>query len=145
MPRGDGWQCVLAFDFGTRKIGLAVGQSATGTASPLEILRCRNGEPDWAAIEDVVRQWQPQILIVGFPRQADGVESELTGRVRRFAAQLASRTGVVVQFVDEHLSTAEARSRLENKRGRFKGGALDAMAACVILESWLADSEARQP
>jgi len=137
MAAAGGWRCVLAFDFGSRKIGVAVGQSTTGCASPLTTLPCLAGLPDWRAIEALVAEWQADILVVGLPRPADGGETALTRQVRSFASQLAGRTRRAVALVDERLSSAEARARLGQRRGRGKSASVDAVAASVILESWL--------
>lgn len=131
MPRS-----VLAFDFGTRKIGIASGQSVTGSGSPLPAIPCRQQQPDWAAIEAVIREWCPDTLVVGLPLNMDDSESELSTRARRFARQLNGRFNLPVFMVDERLSTREARDRLGDD---YRGGPdarVDSLAAVLMIESF---------
>jgi putative Holliday junction resolvase len=128
---------VLGFDFGTRQIGVAVGQTVFGTAQPLAVLRARDGQPRWEDVARLVAEWQPQRLLVGLPLNMDGTESELCVRARRFAGRLHARTGKPVTLVDERLSTVEAKGeRAERGPGR---GPVDALAAALILRTWLAE------
>lgn len=125
--RNDGY--VLAFDFGLRHIGVACGQTVTGTASPLTTLAARDGSPDWEVLLDVIRPWQPVTLIVGLPLNMDDSESDMSARARRFARALERRSGVRTVLVDERLTTREAL-------------ALDgdhALAAMLIAETWLGE------
>ncbi|MGH8582785.1 MAG: Holliday junction resolvase RuvX [Gammaproteobacteria bacterium] len=124
----------LGFDLGTRRIGVAVGQTLTGTASPLRILKTRRGTPDWEAIKRLVEEWEPSAMVVGMPFHMDGSVHERAGETQRFARQLHGRYGVPVYTVDERLSTHEARARAPSGEG------LDAIAAQLILESWLAQA-----
>lgn len=129
---------LLAFDFGTRSIGVAVGQRITGTARPLAALKANDGTPDWAKVEKVLKEWQPDEVIVGLPLNMDGTEQPLTTRARKFANRLHGRFGVKVSLHDERLSTVEARADLF-ERGGFKAldkGSVDSTSAVVILESW---------
>ena len=139
MNGGVRARCVLAFDYGTRKIGAAVGQTATLTATPLTTLPYRSGRPDWHAIEALIDEWQPDEIVVGLPSSADGAETDFTRRVRRFASELGVRSGRRIVLVDEHLSTMEARARQRTKPmgARSRGPGTDAVAASVILEGWL--------
>ncbi len=134
MPKGP----LLGFDYGTRRIGVAVGQGLTGTANPVAVVNARDGKPDWAEIETLVSEWRPIALVVGLPRHADGSDNELTPRVRRFARQLAGRTGLDVHTIDEHLSSVAAERTLQHGSRRGARDELDAMAAACILEDWLA-------
>ena len=130
---------LMGFDFGTRKIGLAVGQSITGSASPLQALPCRDGVPDWQQVAALLAEWQPDLLVVGLPLNMDDMESELSRRARRFAGRLKGRFGTPVMLVDERLSTREARDRMGD---RWRGGPdsrVDSMAAVVLIEAYLAD------
>ncbi|HET8551300.1 MAG TPA: Holliday junction resolvase RuvX [Gammaproteobacteria bacterium] len=131
----------LAFDFGLRRIGTAVGQSVTGTASDLPVVAARDGEPDWPAIERLAAEWHPQALVVGLPYNADGSEQPLTARARNFAQALGERLALPVFLVDERLSshTAEAELKSERQAGRrrLRKGDIDSRAARLILESWL--------
>lgn len=127
---------VLGFDYGTQKIGVASGQTATGTASGIAILPARDGIPDWAQIERLLKEWQPALLVVGLPLNMDGSESELSARARKFGNRLHGRTGLPVEMWDERLSSREARELARDSgRGREQ---VDALAAALVLESWLA-------
>lgn len=129
---------IIAFDFGTRSIGIAVGQTLTATASPLSAVKAQDGIPDWNLIEKVVNEWQPDYLVVGLPLNMDGSEQELTQRAKKFANRLHGRLGKKVELQDERLSTTEARARLFEKGG-FKSlskGRVDSQSAVIILESW---------
>lgn len=132
---------VLGFDFGLRRIGVATGQGLTQTASPLMALSAREGSPNWEEMARLITQWKPTALVVGLPLNMDGSDSELAIRVRKFANRLHGRFGLPVYFVDERLSTREARA-LTGYRGRAgdQDGALDAAAAACILERWLKES-----
>lgn len=122
---------VLAFDFGMRHIGVAVGQSVTGTASPLTTLRARQGKPDWEEIRHLLEQWQPTVVLVGLPLNMDDTESEMSERARRFAANLARRSGRSVLMVDERLSSFAAR--------QTESQSSHATAAALVAETWLAE------
>lgn len=126
---------VLAFDFGTRRIGVAVGQQLTGTASPLKILPAKDGVPDWDVIAQLIREWQPDTVLVGHPLNMDGSENEMCLRARKFANRLHGRFGVRVELVDERLSSFVHRERGQPLAG--KADAIDALAAATICEDWL--------
>jgi putative Holliday junction resolvase len=140
-PRGY----TLAFDFGTRRIGVAVGQSTTCTASRLETVR--NGrEPDWAAIERLVREWQPRQLVVGLPLGPEGDETEMSRAARRFGRSLEDRLSLPVEFYDERLSSRAAESRFAELRAsggvrRKNADQVDAISAQIILENWLQSAD----
>lgn len=148
MPAADPFETFLAFDYGERRIGVAVGQSVTGTASPLATVSVCGGEPDWAAIDGLVAAWRPDGLVVGEPLHMDGRAQPMTRRARRFRHALRSRFGLPAHAADERLTTVEARAELA-ARGAFRGSASrrgreidDPVAARIILESWLG---ARRP
>ncbi len=126
---------LLAFDFGLKRIGVAVGQTLTGTANPLQTVAVRRDTPDWPAITRLIETWAPNALVVGMPLNMDGTEQEMTRCAKRFGRQLEGRFGLPVHLVDERLSTREAKTRLSSV-GRGKAEA-DPVAAQVILESWL--------
>jgi putative Holliday junction resolvase len=132
---------VLAFDFGLRQIGVAVGNTSLGTTQPLTILRAREGIPDWRAVAALVEEWDPDILLVGDPLNMDGSESELCARARKFANRLDGRLGLPVEMADERLSSFEAkRARRERGiSGDFKSRPVDSEAAEIILRSWLTE------
>ncbi len=126
---------LLGFDFGTSKIGVAVGNDITDTATPLTTLGNVKNQPDWNSISRLIEEWQPQQLIVGLPHQLDDTESELAGRTRRFARQLHGRYRLPVHMADEKLTSREAWNRLSGIAGRDVTK-IDAMAAKLIIETW---------
>ncbi len=125
----------LGFDFGTHKIGIATGQSVTGTANPLKTLSYVKNKPDWQSIEAVIREWKPDTLIVGLPMQMDDKEAEIADRAKKFARQLHGRFNLPVEMIDERLTSREAGNRLGKKVARDVT-LLDSMAAKLILETW---------
>ena len=133
----------LAFDFGTKSIGCAVGQSITGTAQSLPAFKAQDGIPNWDAIEKYLKEWKPDVVIVGLPLNMDGTEQDLTVRARKFANRLQGRFGVNVQLQDERLTTTEARSEIFDRGGfrALKKGKVDGISACLILESWFEVAE----
>ena len=130
---------VLAFDWGLRNIGVAVGNRILGTCEPLTIIPAQNGSPDWGAVEQLLTEWQPEILVVGEPLNMDGSEADITPRARRFSRQLEGRFTIPVVLVDERLSTHEAKSaaKARGHKGDYSRQPIDAQAAEVILRSWL--------
>ena len=130
-------QRVLGFDYGPRKIGIAIGQTLTGTASALKTLRAVKERPDWDGINGLIETWQPDALIVGLPYNMDDTEAELATRVRRFARQLEGRYRRKVYLVDERLTSVEARRAMPTRVRKIE--ALDAHAAKLILETWLSE------
>ncbi len=131
---------LLGFDYGPRKIGVAVGQTITGSASPLTTIRSHGERPDWSRIEDLIREWRPKAAVVGLPFNMDDSETALAPRARRFARQLQGRFGLEVHLVDERLTSLEARRQLGRTSASAKAiEAIDAMAAKLILETWLCE------
>ncbi|RAP71244.1 putative Holliday junction resolvase [Candidatus Erwinia dacicola] len=129
---------MLSFDFGTKSIGVAIGQQLTGTARPLAALKANDGVPDWNKIEALLKEWQPDRVVVGLPLNMDGTEQPLTARARKFSNRLHGRFGVQVDLHDERLSTVEARAEIF-ERGGFRAlskGRVDSLSAVIILESW---------
>ena len=122
---------LLCFDYGEKHIGVAVGQTVTGTATPLSILNTVNNDPDWAAISLLVKDWRPDALIVGMPLNMDGSGQPMTKQAARFARRLEGRYNLPVFTMDERLSTFEAKVRSGQETG------LDSIAAQAILETWL--------
>lgn len=127
---------LLGFDFGTHKIGVAVGQTITGTASALTTLGYVKNKPDWEAIGRLIAEWQPEALVVGLPLQMDDQEAEIASLAKRFARQLEGRHHLPVHMVDERLTSREAWTRL-GKAAHRDVTRVDAMAAKLILETWL--------
>lgn len=136
-PRGY----ILAFDFGLRRIGAAVGQYTTCTASGLQTIA--NGrDPDWAAIDRLIRNWRPQALLVGLPLGPDGDETDMSRAARRFGEALRERYALPVDYADERLTSRAAESRFAELRAggglrRKHADQLDAISAQIILENWL--------
>lgn len=123
---------VLGFDYGETRLGVAVGQTVTRSASPLAIVSVRDGRPDWPAITELVEEYTPQYFVVGLPVHEDGSEHRLAPRVERFRNQLQQRYRLPVHTIDERLSSREAALRRQNGERH-----LDAIAAQVILETWM--------
>ena len=135
----------LGFDFGEKRIGIAVGHRLTGTASPLLTLTAVNDKPDWESIARLIEEWQPDSCVVGLPLNMDGSETSTTARAKRFARQLESRFGVAVFMTDERLTSAIAtqhirEGREKGTRGKTRKGDDDKIAAALILEQWLESS-----
>lgn len=130
----------LGFDFGNKKIGMAVGQLATKIASPLETIRSLNQVPNWEKIGKLISEWQPDGLIVGVSRQADGADNIITPRMLKFCRQLNGRYNLPVFQVDEAYSTFEAKQMLYDEM-HVSAAKLwevqDQLAAQLILQSWL--------
>lgn len=130
---------LLAFDFGPAKIGVAVGETLTGTASPVATLRAVRQKPDWRGIGHLIDTWQPDALVVGLPHNMDDSESEgIAAQARRFSRQLSGRYRLPVHLVDERLTSVAARQQLGRPK---KIEDLDAFAAKLILETWLSEQK----
>ena len=132
---------LLGFDFGLRRIGVAVGQTATRTASAL-LSVSHSTRPDWQAISKLIKEWRPAGLVVGLPLDASGHETQMSRAARQFAARLAQRFQKPVYFIDERLSSVQAQSQFVEARSagrarRKDARRLDAVAAKIILENWL--------
>ncbi|HEY9033835.1 MAG TPA: Holliday junction resolvase RuvX [Pseudomonadales bacterium] len=136
-------QRVLAFDFGSKRIGVAVGQSLTGTAEPLAEISARDGIPDWAVIERLIGEWQPDCLLTGLPLNMDGSEGPMSQRARKFARRLHGRFGLASYLWDERLSSQEAKSLRPSDN--YRRDAVDSLAAVAILESWFYNHCPLQP
>ncbi|MCG6118346.1 MAG: Holliday junction resolvase RuvX [Aquimonas sp.] len=142
---GDAAICALGFDVGARRTGVAVGNTLSGTARPLEVVEMRNGEPDWSRLDRLLAEWNPQQLVVGEPLTLEGDTQPAAERARGFARRLRARYGLPVAMVDERSSSREADRRFAQARRdgharRSHATQLDAMAAQIILERWLAGS-----
>ena len=129
----------MAFDFGLRQIGVAVGNTESRTSNALTVLRAREGQPDWEEVGKLILEWRPDLLLVGDPLNMDGSASEVGVRAARFARRLHGRFGLPVTQVDERLSSREAReqARATGRRHDPKARPVDALAADIILRSWL--------
>ncbi len=130
---------VLAFDFGEKRIGTAVGETAVGIAHPLTTIHAADKQRRYAAIEAMIREWQPTRLIVGLPSHLDGTEHELSRLARKFAAELGRRFSLPVDFIDERLTSAAAESTLGESgvASHKRKAVIDSVAAQHILQDFL--------
>lgn len=133
---------VLGFDFGLKRIGVAVGNGVTATASALAPLRANEGNPDWEAVRRLLEEWKPQRLVVGLPLNMDGTPSEMSARAERFARRLEGRFNLRCELMDERLSSFEARGLIA---GSGRDASTDSVAACLVLESWFARDAVQPP
>ena len=118
-------QTILAFDFGEKRIGVAVGNTITKTSEPLKIIQEKNQDDKFKAIEQIINEWQPRILVVGLPTHPDGAEHEMTQKAKRFGNQLKGRFQKEVIWVDERYTSVSVE------------GGNDALAAQLILQQYL--------
>ena len=134
-------ETVLAFDFGLRKIGVAVGNTLTKTTMPLDIIYTKNGNTPWGDIENLLEEWKPLSIIVGDPINMDDTFSEMSGKARKFAQRLHGRFSVKVLMIDERLSSFEAKSFLQNGfGGKTNSDNIDSFAAEIVLKSWMKET-----
>ncbi|MGH8216182.1 MAG: Holliday junction resolvase RuvX [Rhodanobacteraceae bacterium] len=134
--------CVLGFDFGARRIGVASGNRISQSAHPLPALLSNRGQPDWPRVDGLLAEWKPEALVVGLPLTLDGGEQAITRRARAFADGLGQRSSLPVHLVDERHTSQEAARRFAAQRAsgsarRRDAENIDSLAAAVILESWL--------
>ncbi|MDO6720583.1 Holliday junction resolvase RuvX [Psychrosphaera sp. 1_MG-2023] len=129
---------IIGIDYGTTSIGFAVGQSLTGTASPLEALRAKDGVPQWDQVEKLLTTWEPDLVVVGLPLNMDGTEQPMTARAKKFANKIHGRFGYAIETHDERLTTVDAKADLFASGGfrNLKKGNVDSQSAVVILESY---------
>ncbi|MGS0679640.1 Holliday junction resolvase RuvX [Shewanella sp. 125m-7] len=133
-----GDKSVLGFDYGTKSIGIAIGQELTASARPLLSIKAVDGIPKWDEIGALITEWKPDLVVVGLPLNMDGTEQEMTQRARKFANRINGRFGIKVETQDERLTTADAKARLF-EMGGYKAltkGQVDAMSAVLIIESY---------
>jgi len=133
---------LLAFDYGTKNIGVATGQTITNSANSLPPLKAKDGTPDWSHIEKLITEWRPDLVLVGLPLNMDDSESELSARARKFANRLHGRFGVKIEMVDERLTSFEAKGEVMSRGGSrdYKHNPVDSIAARLILEGWLSNN-----
>ncbi|VAW53662.1 Putative pre-16S rRNA nuclease Yqg [hydrothermal vent metagenome] len=134
--------CVLGFDYGKKRIGIATGQTITCSATPCTTLKQVDGNPDWLAIEVEIQQWKPQALIVGMPYHTDGSENKMTSAARQFAYELEKRFKLPVIEINEAFSSQQAEEILKqdikiNKQNKHE---IDRMAAAIIVQRWLCNT-----
>lgn len=136
---------ILAFDFGLRQIGVAVGNMQMQTSQALAIVNAKNGKPDWQAIEKLMADWQPNLLVIGDPLNMDGSAGEMSDRANKFARRLHGRWGIAIEMADERLSSFEAKQTMRElgHRGDYKDKPIDSYAAQLILQTWF--RQAAQP
>ena len=129
----------MGFDFGLKRIGVAVGSSAIGQAQPLSIMPAKIGMPDWVQVNTMVEDWQPQVFVVGNPNSDN---TNLMGQLKKFVKELERRFGLPVYMMDEGYSSLEAIHQLKQKAGHKGpiGKKLDKIAAALILESWFREN-----
>ncbi|MEW6998422.1 Holliday junction resolvase RuvX [Colwelliaceae bacterium BS250] len=134
-----GQRTLLGFDFGTKYIGIAVGQEITRTASPVRAIKAKEGIPNWDDISAIIKEWQPDALVIGLPLNMDGSEQEITIRARKFAKRLSGRFGVEIVLQDERLTTADAKAQLFEQGGyrNLQKDNIDCQSAVIILESFM--------
>jgi putative holliday junction resolvase len=140
MPDKNNIKILLAFDYGTKNIGVASAQTITKTANSLPGLKAKDGIPDWNQIEKLLKEFQPDLVLVGLPLNMDGSESELSTRARKFANRIHGRFGVKVEMIDERLSSFAAKGEVIEQGGSrdYKHNPVDSIAARILLEDWLA-------
>lgn len=139
-PRTEKKLTALAFDYGVSHIGTAYGQSFTGTAQALEILKARDGVPDWDAVARLIDTWQPDVLVVGMPYHLDGSDSAMIASTERFAGRLHGRFHLPCYGMDERLSSRAAADLVDDPETTR----IDSIAARLILESWFGELRNRQ-
>ena len=130
---------VLAFDFGEKRIGVATGETLLGSAHPLTVIHAESNDDRFAAIGKLIAEWQPERLVVGLPTHADGTPHEMTRLANKFGERLQKRFQLPVSFADERLTSLDAETRLRETGRNAKSARplLDAVAAQLILQTWL--------
>ena len=123
---------IIAFDYGTKKIGVAVGQTETYTSSPLQIIINKDDKVNWSEISILLNEWKPELIIIGKPLNMDGTDSEIMKKVDKFFQKLKSTYEAEYQYVDERLTTFEAREILKENEKDF----VDANAAKILIDNW---------
>ena len=135
-------QTLLGFDYGRKRIGVAVGQRLTQSATALTTVRARDGKPDWPAISHLIEEWKPDALVVGIPYHIDGTEQDMTHAARRFSRQLEGRYRLPVYPADERLTSYIVESSLPGNSNAHQD--IDPLAARLILQDWLQQKEPQQ-
>lgn len=143
MPENE-VKTVLGFDFGTSWTGIAVGQTLTAQATPLEAIKSIRQKPNWQLIEHLIQEWQPQRLIVGLPTMLDGEPDEMTEVAKKFSRQLHGRFHIDTDLVDERLTTREAYLVAQESEQYKSKPEIDSIAAVLITESWLRNHSRKQ-
>jgi|TARA_B100000029_G_C17404573_1_gene898335 RNAse H-fold protein YqgF len=123
---------LMSIDFGTQKIGVAVGQTITRTSTPLEVIKYKTQDYLWRSLEDIISEWKPELILIGYPINMDGSESEMSKKSNNFRVIVEKRFNVKTELIDERLSSFQAKD-LQNK----DGSNIDSLAAKIILDSWM--------
>ncbi|NND65380.1 MAG: Holliday junction resolvase RuvX [Gammaproteobacteria bacterium] len=132
----------MAFDYGVRRVGVAIGNTETASASPLTTIDFSQNANAWMTIDDLIKEWRPAQLVIGKPFNMDGSDSAMTTKAMSFKAQLEQRYELPITAIDERLTSNEAEDILREqrqsgiKKHRIKKGDVDSLAACLILQSF---------
>ena len=127
----------MAFDFGLRNIGIAIGQNITKSASTFYAIKAKEGEPDWMKLDSIVKEWEPSLFIVGDPINMDGTKSEFQKRILKFSNDLKKRYAINIYKMDERLTTKEAKERIKDESNGLQESAnKHSISAQIILEDW---------
>ena len=128
---------VMAFDYGLRNIGIAIGQNITKSASTFYAIKAKEGVPDWIKLDSIVAEWEPGLFIVGDPFNMDGTKSRFQKEISKFSTELEKRYEIRLQMMDERLTTKEAKERILDKSDGIKDSAnKHSISAQIILEDW---------
>jgi len=133
---------IIAFDFGLKHIGVAIGQEITSTAQTFRSLQANNGEPDWNILDILIKEWKPKLFVVGNPLNMDGSDSEMKKKSDKFSHLINKRYNIPVELMDERLTTREAKDRLRSAKENSISVSADThqISAQIILESWFSES-----
>lgn len=142
MSEAKPLRLLLGFDYGSKQIGVAVGQVVTGQARELCILKAQNGVPDWQKVEALFKEWQPDAIVVGLPLNMDGTKSAMSERAEKFARRLNGRFNLPVHTHDERLTTYEAKGQRlqQGQNSGYRERPVDALAAALLLQGWLEEN-----
>ncbi len=131
MPNIKKTQALLGFDFGMRRIGIAIGNTITNTAQPLLTIQAQDGIPNWDEIKDIIQQWAINAIVVGMPYNINGELQEITHAAKKFANRLKQKFKLPVHLIDERYTTKIAKTK------KYKNKGVDSIAASILLQSWL--------
>ena len=127
----------MAFDYGLRNIGIAIGQNITKSASTFYAIKAKEGVPDWIKLDSIIEEWEPGLFIVGDPFNMDGTKSEFQKKIAKFSTELKKRYEIELKMMDERLTTKEAKERIQDKSDGIKDSAnKHSISAQIILEDW---------
>jgi len=133
---------VMAFDYGLRNIGIAIGQNITKSASTFYAIKAKEGVPDWMKLDSIIEEWEPGLFIVGDPFNMDGTKSEFQKKIAKFSTELKKRYEIELHMMDERLTTKEAQARIQDKPDGIKDSAnKHSVSAQIILEDWFRSTD----